>query len=382
MSAQQLRKLVHSAAEKLSQEAVQKPEAVTGEQIEQLERLSQIITLCETTRPRLKPKRWPTIVIMAATSLLVSVLLFFRIPATEVELDLTLKELQFRLSKEAPFTDVAELTALGISELREIRIPRSRGQSAQTFQTTDHQDIGSALRISVVNDEDAQSTLTLITLLLPAGSLIKLNSTEIPDQYRLSLAFPEVPDIPIELSVKGRIHLAPSGASAEEYQFSIPGLIQLFPAANQLTLDLALPKNVPTEFSSNLPAKQLSFVRLDQFMGSTEAVIREVSTILSGQLYLTDLNNKEYVLRTGESLQFDTSVGSTRLLSIKNNEIHLQFHGNVSGMTTGWDENQHTLMPNLLEWIVARPGLMLFWSQTLSLSLLLLGIWRWWKTTG
>ena len=131
MSTQQLRKFVHSEAEKLSKEAFEKPEAVTDEQVEHLERLTKIITLSEETGPKIKPKRWPTIVIMAATSLLVSALLFFRVPTTEVELDLTLSELQFRLSKEAPLTDVTVLTALGISELREIRLPRSRGQSAQ-----------------------------------------------------------------------------------------------------------------------------------------------------------------------------------------------------------------------------------------------------------
>ncbi len=382
MSIQQLRKFVHTEAEKLSKTAFEQPDAVNDEQVERLERLAQIVTLSEKTGPKIKPKRWPTIVIMAATTLVVSALLFFRVPTTDVELDLTLSEVQFRLSKEAPVTNVTVLTALGISELKEIRLPRSRGQSAQTYQAADYQDIGSALRVSTVNAGNAQSTLTLTTLLLPAGTLVKLSRTEISHQYRLLLAFPELPTRPVELSVKGRIHLAPSGAPAAEYQFSIPGMIQLFPASNQLTLDLTLPEQTATEFLPNLPAKQLHFVRFDQFMGTTDTLIREVSTILSGKLYLTELNNKEYALRTSERLQFATSFGSTRSLALQDDEIHLQFHGTASGMTTGWEENRQNLMPNWLEWVAARPGLMLLWSQTVSLSLLLLGIWRWWKTTG
>ncbi len=382
MSVQQLRKLVHSAAEKLTKEAYQTPEAITDEQIEQLERLNRIVMICENSGPQLKPKRWPTIVILAAASLAMSIMLFFRVPATEIELDLTIREVQFRFSKEAVLTDAMVLTALGVSELEEIRLPRSIEQTAQTVQTQAYQRTGSALRLAALSDENMPGTLTLTTLLLPAGTLVKLNSTEVINQYRMVLAFPEKSAFPIKASVKGRIQIAPSGAPAEEYQFSTPSLIQMFPATNQVTLDLMLPEKTLTDFSPNLPAKSLAFVRLDQFMGTSETFIREVSTVESGTLYLSDLSSREYPLRKGESLQFSTSVGPIRLLTLNDNELSLQFHGKVSGMKTGWEENQKNLMPNFLEWLVARPGLMLFWSQSLSLFFLLIGIWRWWKTTG
>lgn len=109
--------------------------------------------------------------------------------------------------------------------------------------------------------------------------------------------------------------------------------------------------------------------------------IRRVSTVLSGMLYLAELDNQEYMLRTGEELQFKESYGLIRILSLEEDQLSLQFHGRVRGLTTGWEDSRKNLMPNYLEWLSARHSLALLWSTTISLFLLFLGILRWWRKT-
>ena len=381
MSTQKLRKYLHDAAQKLSGKASQEPETITEEQLTQLERLARLVELCDKSRPKIKPKRWPTIVILASTSLIISVLLFFRVPSTEIELELTSTEIQFSLSKQAILTDAMVLSSLGVSELQDIQLPRSRGQTSRTFFTDANQGIGAALRLSAINTGNTQGTLTLTALLLPEGTLIRISRTDVSNQYRLFLELPQNASITLQVSVKGSIRISPSGAPAEEYLFSIPSSIQMRPATNQMTFDLTLADGAQATFSPDLPAKDFAFARVDEFMGSPARFVRRVSTITSGTLYLAELNSREYTLRTGEGLQFKASNGSIHQLRLTQDEIFLLMHGKMQGMTRGWEENQKNLMPNYLEWVVARPGLMLFWSQTISFFLLLLGIWRWWRKT-
>ncbi|MCP4404560.1 MAG: hypothetical protein GY801_45570 [bacterium] len=383
MSAKKLRKFLHSEAQKLGVEAYQKPDTLSEDALARLERLERVVKLYESTIPKIKPRRWPTIVTLAATSLMISLLLVLRVPSTEIELDIRVNELQFTLSKQTVLTDAMVLTALGISELEEIRLPRSRGQAAQIFSNAMYQGVGSALRLSTIDAEHSQSTLTLTALLLPADTLVKISNSASPNQYRLLLEFSEKSDFTVQVSAKGQIMVAPSGAPAAQYDFSIPSSIQLKPANRQITFDLTLPEGTQTSLASHLPVKDVLFTRVDEFIGIADTFVRQVSTILGGQLYLADLSSKEYTIRSGEGLLLDGSRGPINSLTIEEDAaISLLFHGSVSGMSSGWEDNRQNLMPNIMEWIVARPGLMLFWSQTVSFFLLVLGIWRWWKTTG
>ena len=99
-------------------------------------------------------------------------------------------------------------------------------------------------------------------------------------------------------------------------------------------------------------------------------------------LYFAELNSREYPLRTGEGLQFKQSDGQMRILTMENGQLTLEFHGIVSEMTTGWEENRENLMPSRLEWLRARHGLTLLWGTTLYIFGSVLGVLRWWRKTG
>lgn len=83
---------------------------------------------------------------------------------------------------------------------------------------------------------------------------------------------------------------------------------------------------------------------------------RRVPTILSGALYLAALDGRKYALREGEDLRFKKSEGLIRALKLERNQLALTFHGDVQGMTTGWQKTRVALMPTVLDWLRARHG--------------------------
>ena len=380
MSTHQLKDFLHHEAQKLSDKAHQKRGMISENEVEHLERLARIVEIYQNTGPTSKPKRRPTVIILSITLLIVAGLFSLKRSRTEIELDLTLTELRFVLSQQVPLTNAMVVSSLGISELKDIQLPRTRGQNAQQIDTTNG--IGTALHLSKLNNDDLQSTITLNALMLPAGTLVRIAETDVSNQYRLFLEMPkDAPPITIQVSVKGTIQLAPSGEPARQYDFPVPRSIRMQPATNQLTFDLTLPEKARPVFASHLPAEDLKFTKVEEFIDTQNTYIREISTIVSGTLYLAELNNREYPLRNGEGLQFDEPSGPIRILTLKDNQIALQFHGDVRGMTLGWDGNRKSLMPRLLEWIYTQHSLTLLWGAIFSVFGFALTLFQWWRKT-
>lgn len=106
---------------------------------------------------------------------------------------------------------------------------------------------------------------------------------------------------------------------------------------------------------------------------------RRVPTILSGALYLAELNGQKYALREGEDLRFKLSEGQIRALKLENNHLSLKFHGDVEGMTTGWEKTRVDLMPTWLVWLREQHGPVLLWGTTLLVFGVVNQLIRWWK---
>ena len=130
-------------------------------------------------------------------------------------------------------------------------------------------------------------------------------------------------------------------------------------------------------FEDQLQATGLSFSRVDQSLDPVNTILRRVSSIKSGTLYLESLGGQERAVRDGESLEFDESSGIIRSLRLTDAGLVLRFRGTVSGMRTGWGDAQRTLMPSLLEWLKAQHGLSLLWGAALYVLGILVSLMKW-----
>jgi hypothetical protein len=370
-----LRGFLYRKAKALSDEALETDGQVPSEKIKALERLVRVKRIRDTTKTPSRWRRWRAGLALLITLAIVSVLLYVRVPRTEIEVNLTLTELTFVLSKQVMLVDTMVLSALGVSELREIQLPRpsgSTGQVTQSFRSSE--DNGYAVRISAITSEESEGTITLTSLVMPAGTRVWLCRTNVPLQYCMSIEAPAEEELNLQVSVKGKVRAVVSRKPVKELKYLSPKTIRMKAASNQVNLDLTLHSESEAAFKSQIYAKDLSFIGNDPL---TETM--DMSALLSGTLYLADLNYKEYMLRTGERLHFEQSEGMIRALRLGNDNITVEFNGKVCGMTTGWEDKPKTLMPAWLERLRAHNSLVLLWVSTAYLFTLAIKVLKWWR---
>jgi hypothetical protein len=357
--------LLNRQAKTASEEAVRSGGQVAGEQIEALERLARLVVICDAAQPPTR-KRWPVVVALVFTLLIASVLLFARVAETEIELDMALSEVSFVLPTQQKLTELMALSAVGVSGLREMQLPRARDRGAQTLLASEG--AGSGLRLSVASDGKRQGSISLETLMPPAETRVWVRHTELPREHRLSL---QSSGLELLAAVNGPLQVRFSGGGVQQLDFVTPQAVLLQSGANEVDLDLTFLDSGKNVFSTQLSTSNLSFLRID------EAMVRHVSTILSGTLYFESLNSQERKFRPGEMIQFERALGEIRTLNLQEDHIDLKFHGRVRGLSVGSGDGQYSLMPTWLEWLKARHGLSLLWGTALYLFGMIVGALRW-----
>jgi len=351
----------------IAEEAAAREGEVPPDQLEALNRLARLIELRDEMFAA-TPSRWPIVTILAATVVVVGLLLFLRVPETEVEIQALVSETAMTLAQAQTATHTLQLAELGASGLHDI-------------QQVDEELVGwvkspqnqSAVRVAA----EGSGTITLNPLNLPAGVELGIDAEHSPDQYRLVLR--DAATI-LRATMQGAVRIDIPGAGQRMLNFAIPRPLLLETDPQEVTLDLRRAARSSAVFAPQLAIEKLTLSRIDEFQGPDGATPQTVSTILSGTIYLESLNGERRVLRPRELLRFDDIRGVIRTLEMRDGGLLLAFRGKVRGMRTGWGDNPVDLMPTWLEWLKARHGLSLLWGTTLYLFGLGAAIVRWWRS--
>lgn len=364
-----VRELLRRKANALASKAVGS-EGLSDEDIAGLGRLAKLIEIREAALP---PRRnWWAAGVLACTLAIVSVLLFVRVPETDVELDLTISGVRFTLASDQVIAGAMRVAQLGVSGLRRVELPIDAEAGGGAGQFSADQ---SAIRVSVNGSAKSPGVATLAPLSLSTGASIGLQPVGGPYEYTLSI---RAPAVAMRVDVSGAVDLALAGSPQRQVDFRSPRPILLRGGQDDVDLDMTFPAATPSPFSSQLAVRDLALFRIDEFTEGNRNLVRRVSTILSGTLFLESLDGEAHHLRPGEALQFEKSDGEMRELQLADNRIGLRYHGQVQGMTTGSGEGRHSLMPTYLEWLRARHGLSLLWGAALYVFGLAAGALRWW----
>lgn len=365
---EQIKDLLYRQLQTVSEELLQGKEQVSSDQMASLERLMQLVKIHDAAKP--SRKRWPVLVIFGFILLTLSFLLFLPVSQTEIEMDLEVSGIGFELPARQVLTDIMELSALGVSGLKNIHIPHARNRIARILSETDN-----SIHLSPEYDGNQYGTVTLATLIMPEGTRVWVFPMEDLQQYRLTV---KGDDLAFRANVHGPLRVALVDAPAEKYHFESPRSIWLHADSHEADLDLTPLDSSTLHLRPQLSISNLSFRRIDEYMDAGRTVIRRASTVLSGTLYFNSLNDRKRSLRPGEMIQFNQSLGDIRTLQMQNGRIALKFQGLVRGMQTGTGENLRSLMPTYLDWLQERHALALFWGATLYFSGLIIGVLRWW----
>ncbi|MEJ7737668.1 MAG: toll/interleukin-1 receptor domain-containing protein [Chitinophagaceae bacterium] len=316
---------------------------------------------------------WQAITLLIATLLIVSVLLFGHVATAEIELDLSISEVKFRLPKPQVLTNAMLLSSLGVSGLQEVQLPASENFKAWIPREPD----GSAVLLSVDTSSEPSGTITLDALALPGGTQIGMRLTDVPGQHRLSLKGKEL-NLPVNVNGLVEIRLPP--VAPVHHRFVSPKSIHLQSGPDKVDVDFMLLSGSESVFSRPILADSLSLLRIDEHVENNYSLVRRVSTILSGTLYLKSSGRQERLLPT-QQIRFEWSQGEIRTLQVQGDHIDFAFHGRVKGMTAGEEDNRINLMPTYLEWLKKSHGLSLIGGTTLYLFGLIFGAWRWWRAS-
>ena len=354
--------------EKLVEE---KREPAAGD-LGKLDRLARLIALRDVaSKPRRSTGRWPAIAVVVGTLLGVSFLLFFGPEATEIELVVATTEFHFVSPGMQHMKGMGGLGSLGLAGAEEVDIPRYRGGAARTVTGSGRQAV--KMRLSVATLEADLGGISLDDIHLAKGTRVRFS---LPDRLgKHDLILDGAPAEVIAV-VNGAITLAIPSEGEVTRDFGAGGG-SLEARGGALSLDLEPAAGDGVSYADQLDVESLSFLRVDEHETASGTLVRQVSTIESGRLFLEELDGQAIDLRRGERLRFKRSEGWIRELGLRDGVFHVAFHGWVEGMTTGTNDNPRSLMPSWLEWIKAHHEAALFWAAILYVSGFALGLLRW-----
>jgi hypothetical protein len=360
-----LRDLLTRRAREVSQDAIRTDGAVTDEQVESLEALARLVELRSKSTAK---RRLAVILIFIGTLLAASLLAFLPVTSVEVELDLAVSEVSFEIPREQALTSTMTVSLLGVTGLSIVDLPRARGRPGATYRAP-------SVFLAQNPDVDSTATITLNDLTLPAGTRVWLRATGSPYEYRLSFRGATAE---LDVTVDGDLRVTVPDSLGTQLEFTRPRPVALQTGADMVDIEF-VPTVFPTAFVEQLPASNLHLFRIEEHEGASGTLVRQVSTIRSGSLFMESIRGEARPLRPGEGISFKTSAGEIRQLTLAEDHLLLSFNGRVQGLESGSGAVRHSLMPSLLEWLQARKPLTLLWAATLYMFTLVFGVLRWWR---
>jgi hypothetical protein len=365
-----LRDLLRKKLDEASEAAVKgdAPQAT----IDELERLARLIEIRERTTPAPPSPRWRVAAVVAATVLLVSLLLFFRVSETEVELDVTVSEVGFVLSRPQAVTDITNMKSVRVSGSRNLELPEP---ARSELSKTGGSDPGPYVQVATSTRTDRVGTVTMAPLALPAGAEITVYSTTSPRNRRIEL---EDASAPVRITVHGPVRLD-LATEARDVDFTTPKSIVLDTDENGAVIEWVAAEDSSSAIAPQIEVERLTLSQVDRFQTSSGTTTETISTVLSGTMYLESLNGAPYKLRSRELVQFADIRGVIRTLTIKDDQVTVNFRGRTRGIKSGWGNSPSDLMPSYLAWLQAQHGLSLLWATTIYVFGIVATMLRWWR---
>jgi len=376
----QARKLEALLDEKLtsfSENAADGQFEAAAEDFSRIEQLSKIVALDEEIAKR-GPNLFPVLA-LAASLVIATVLVLARVPTVDASFDLSLAEVRFVTNEDVPLIGITRLEEVGVSGLTKVSPPLDVpslnevvAQSDSTLQV--HFQSGGPL---------ATDDITVPHIILPIGTEVSIVSTDRKLGYELKLDPARVvrgqssQALAVEVQVRGRIRLTmPFLTSPTTIDFgAAPKKFSMEGGAERLNIDLYLRTPPAIEFySQNI--KNVVLRTTEQFSRG-ESLVLTRSSVLGGTIYLDSVGAQKIDLRPGEPISFDTVNYRLDSLRVSDGVISMKAHGTISNLCRGEFALGQSMMPTLLQWLVARQPLALLWGAALWLYGVSTSVWTW-----
>jgi hypothetical protein len=289
---------------------------------------------------------------------------------TQIDLDANVGAFSATLEQRQPLFDGSLLEALSATGLEGIDDLSAKGAACSA-------------NIRLAAKPDREDAINLQLLEIPKGWRVRLERSE--KSIELTLADPKVgpgavSDFPATVSLGGRATVETRCGGVRRLLESKEILTTTLRLGPQTALNLTPLEGHPLRFAREIATGKLALVS-EEVSFADVPENRQLSSVLSGTVYLNALNGKPVVLRPSEALTFSGFKGTFREITPTPDGLNLKAFATVEGMRTGQFPNQRSLMPTWLEWIGARNELWLWWGSALSVFAVLMSVLRWLKFT-
>ena len=338
---------------------------LSTERLRELQTLAALVSVRERLETTPASPRWPAAAALALTLVAVSTLLFVYVPQTEIELDATASEVTFTLAIAQALTEPTVLRFIGIAGFDTL--------AGSASLALPHQPLALA---ADATDANCTGVLTLDRLILPRAALVDLRRSALPQRVHLSL---KAPGAALQITLDGCVR-AGGAAGPPSAQRGVRTVTVVL-GGDEVDLDLESIESIGFQLAPFVRIRDLSLSRIEYIAGEGTTLVRRVSTVNAGTVFLNALDGQPRVLRFAEPIRFERADGELRSVKFDGGEIALRFHGAVRGMVSGSDAHLRSWMPTWLEWLKANHGVSLFWAAATSAFGLLMALLKWWKPT-
>jgi hypothetical protein len=356
-----LNKLAAREREKLIRQAMTSG-TVPKEDLDALERLEKLSGGKSTSR-----QLWIPACAFLIPLAIVTFLIAKRQSETQIDLNVTVSAFSVILPQKQPLFDGSLLSSLQATSLAGVDdLAAGDGDCS--------------IDVKLGPSPRTEEAINLQLLEVPPGDRVRIEQSE--PAISVSMIGSGAADAAATVSVRGRATVVTVCGGVrtlrEVKPDDMPSMsLQLGPRSN---LSLTPLPSHPLQFAPQIPIQNLALISEERYF-TDAAEVRQLSSVLTGTLYLNALNGKAIPLRPSETLAFEALSGTLRRISLDARGMQLQLTATVQGMTTGEPPNKRSLMPNELERISTSNELWLWWGSAASAFAVLMSVLRWLKVT-
>ena len=332
-------------------------------------RLLRELALLSSSR-RAAPRRPRSILsrLMALTAACITALVFIRLPAVRIDLDVLCSGLRFRTASPIQLTGLSRLTLLQTNEAAPVQV----------------EDPATLAAISVTPPLELrpadEGTLTLSSIRIPADALVSILKTADTGTWRLDI---EHKDALVAATVSGSVVVAGGGAT-RTMAFGRGSRIDMRAnTGNVPHLGLFVTPQLADAMLATtvIPVNNVAFEEpVQEALSADSGIVRgEASSVLAGSVFNVSLGGKELALRKRDTVEVTLDTGQLRELRLEQDGLRVSLTAVATELLVGRAGGLQTVRPSYLEWLAQRHGLQLAWGAAAWAFGLLLGGAKWWQ---
>ncbi len=308
------------------------------------------------------------LVLLIATAVVITCLVFIPLPLIQVEMDLVCSAVTFRTEGAVQLTGLSSLKLL-----QGVAFAPAQVEEPVNLRTLE-------LTAPMELRPKDQGSLTLSSITIPARTVVSIEKTADEGTWRLQIGSPRAK---IAATLAGSVEVSAPGSAPETINFGHGAKVALDAAPSTSMLEIHVTPGNAESFlvRRTIRLTEVSFEEvIEEPTPENVGVIRgRASSVLEGRIFNESLGGQQSSLRNREQVDVSVIDGQIRELRLDKAALHVNLSASAREVTIGNGGGSRSLRPSYLEWLAEYHTLQLAWGSAAWLFALVLGGVKWWQ---